>query len=283
MNQEKSGPTTSVGSWGLRYPGLLMGKGALIGSIVGCLLSCTLTVSAQVSKSTEGHTTFSYNGDSGPAFWDEINSTCAPTSTSRQSPIDINKVEVDRSLTRLETQLETTSFTLTNPGYTIKATPETSGTLVLNGTTYTLVQFHFHTLSEHTLTGKHGVMELHAVFQDENSNMAVIGVLYRIGRPNPFLARILKAGLPQKSTSNPMTVSDLNLANAFTNLSSYYTYPGSLTTPPCSETVTWLVLKQPAELSASQYEKFRKVLGNDFRPVQAPNSRVVRTTPGKRD
>jgi carbonic anhydrase len=126
-------------------------------------------------------------------------------------------------------------------------------------------------------------MELHAVFQDENSNLAVIGVLYRIGRPNPFLAKILSGGLPQKTTSDPVTVSDLNLANAFTDLSSYYRYPGSLTTPPCSETVTWLVLKQQAELSASQYEEFRKVLGNNFRPVQATNGRVVRATPGKRD
>jgi carbonic anhydrase len=78
-------------------------------------------------------------------------------------------------------------------------------------------------------------------------------------------------------------VNDLNLANVFTDLSSYYTYPGSLTTPPCSETVTWLVLKQQAELSASQYEEFRKVLGNDFRPVQAQNGRLVRATPRKDD
>jgi carbonic anhydrase len=252
-----------------------------LAGIIGSILCCTLTVSAQAPKSSEGHTSFSYTGDTGPGFWDEINSACATTSTSRQSPIDINKVAVDRSLTSLDAELEGTTFTLTNPGYTIKATPATSGTLVLNGTTYTLLQFHFHTLSEHTVKGQHSVMELHAVFQDQNSNLAVIGVMYRIGKANPFLAKILSAGLPEKTTSDPVTVGDLNLANAFTSLSSYYTYPGSLTTPPCSETVTWLVLKQQAELSASQYEEFRKVLGNDFRPLQAPNGRVVRATPGK--
>jgi carbonic anhydrase len=254
-----------------------------LAGIMGAIVCCTLGASAQIPKSSEGHESFSYSGDNGPGFWDEINSTCATTSSSRQSPINITKTQVDQSLTRLDTNLEGTTFTLTNPGYTVKATPATSGTLTLNGTKYTLLQFHFHTLSEHTINGSHGVMELHAVFQDENSTFAVIGVLYRIGKPNAFLTKILSAGLPQKTTSDAVTVSDLNLANAFTNLSSYYAYSGSLTTPPCSETVTWLVLKQPAELSAAQYQKFRNVLGNDFRPPQAPNGRVVRTTPGKGD
>jgi carbonic anhydrase len=86
-----------------------------------------------------------------------------------------------------------TTFALTNTGYTLKATPATSGTLTFDGTTYTLLQFHFHTLSEHTNKGQHSVMELHAVFQDENSNLAVIGIMYRIGKLNRFLAKILSA------------------------------------------------------------------------------------------
>jgi carbonic anhydrase len=296
MDLEQPGASVRTGSCAVRYTGVvrkcrkliertseMKSNRVFLAGIMGCLLCCTLTVSAQEPKSAEAHATFSYSGDTGPGFWDEINSSCATTSTSRQSPIDINKAEVDPRLAPLYTQLWETSFTLTNPGYTVKASPASSGTLVLNGTTYTLAQFHFHTLSEHTINGQYGVMELHAVFQDENANLAVIGVLYRLGRPNPFLAKLLSAGLPQKTTSDAVTVSDLNLADAFTDLSSYYTYPGSLTTPPCSETVTWLVLKQQAELSASQYEEFRKVLGNDFRPVQAPNGRVARATPGKRD
>lgn len=283
MIREQFTPSSCAGTRGMRYPRFGMRKGAFLAGFIGCLLCCTLTVSAQRPNSAEGHATFSYSGDTGPGFWDEINSACATTSTSRQSPIDINKAEVDRSLTLLDTRLAETSFTLKNPGYTVIATPTTPGSLTLNGTTFKLLQFHFHTLSEHTINGRHSVMELHAVFQDENSNLAVIGVLYRVGRANPFLAKILSTGLPQKTMSEPVTVSDLNLANAFTDLSSYYTYPGSLTSPPCSETVTWLVLKQPAELSASQYAEFRKVLGNDFRPVQAQNGRIVRATPRRDD
>lgn len=250
--------------------------------IVGYMSCCSLTISAQ-AKSSEHGTAFSYSGDTGPGFWEESNSACAATSASRQSPININDPEVDRSLTPISTVLGETSFTLKNTGYTVVATPENAGTLVLNGTTFTLRQFHFHTLSEHTIDQKHSVMELHAVFQDANSNYAVIGVLFRIGKADPFLSEILSSGLPQKTTSSAVTVSDLNLADAFTDLSSYYTYPGSLTTPPCSETVTWLVLKQQAEVTASQFQEFRNVLGNDFRPVQPLNNRVVRVTPRKRN
>lgn len=131
------------------------------------------------------------------------------------------------------------------------------------------------------IKGERSLMELHAVFQDADSNYAVIGVLYRIGKASPFLAKILNAGLPEKSTSSAVTVSELDLATAFTDLSRYYTYSGSLTTPPCSETVTWPVLRQQAELSASQFQEFRKVLGNDFRPLQARNGRVVLASPAK--
>jgi carbonic anhydrase len=245
--------------------------------ILGYMLSCSLMVCAQ----SAGHAQFSYSGDTGPGFWDEGNSACAATSTSRQSPIDIDGAKVDQSQTALDTELGETSFTLTNTGYTVVANPETAGTLNLNGTTFTLLQFHFHTLSEHTIKGEHSVMELHAVFQDADSHYAVIGVLYRIGEASPFLATILSAGLPEQTTSSAVTVSKLDLATAFTDLSRYYTYSGSVTTPPCSETVTWFVLRQQAELSASQFEEFQKVLGNDFRPLQARNSRVVLASPRK--
>jgi carbonic anhydrase len=121
-------------------------------------------------------------------------------------------------------------------------------------------------------------MELHVVFQNSSTNLAVIGVLYKIGRPNQFLQALLTAGLPPKSTSSPVTVERLDLKQAFPDLSSYYTYLGSLTTPPCSETVTWIVLKQWAEMSPEQYEALRHILGNAFRPIQATAGRVVRAT-----
>jgi carbonic anhydrase len=224
---------------------------------------------------------FTYNGDTGPGDWATLEadfSACASSPTAHQSPIDINAVIEDSRLDPLNLLLSDMPFTLINNGHTIMATPKFGGTLRLDGDTYTLSQFHFHTLSEHTVEGKRGVMELHAVFIDSNNNYAVIGMLYKIGKPNLFLQKLIAAGLPKLTTSAPVTIDSLGLGDAFTDTSRYYTYAGSLTTPPCSETVKWLVLKQWADLSPEQFEAFQTILGDDFRPLQKRNQRVVRAT-----
>jgi carbonic anhydrase len=222
---------------------------------------------------------FQYTGDKGPGFWGEISPACAPTSV-RQSPIDIDRVVMDAKLEPLRVISTETATVVRNPGYTLVGNTDNRPTLELGHVTYTLVEFHFHALSEHTVQGQYGVMELHVVFADPSlQKLAVIGVIYKVGKPNRFLQKILSAGLPEKSTSAPVTVEGLNVADAFTDLASYYNYPGSLTTPPCSETVNWFVLKRWAELSEEQFDAFRKVLGNDFRPLQTRNGRVVKATP----
>ncbi len=224
---------------------------------------------------------FTYNGDTGPGFWSDLEkdfSACAPLPTGHQSPIDIDAVIEDPRLGPLNLILNEMPFTVINNGHTIRATPKFGGILAIDGDTYTLTQFHFHTLSEHAVEGQRGVMELHAVFTDSHNNNAVVGMLYKIGRPNRFLEKLIAAGLPKLTTSAPVTIDRLSLDEAFTDTSRYYTYSGSLTTPPCSENVKWLVLKQWADLSPEQFEAFRTILGNDFRPLQKRNQRVVRAT-----
>ena len=220
---------------------------------------------------------FSYSGDTGPGFWSESDPKCG--STVRQSPIDIDHVVPDPGLGPLDLTSREGAFRLDNTGYTVNATPSVeSGRLTIAGKPFTLAQFHFHTLSEHTVNGKRGVMELHAVFQNSPQDLAVIGLLYTIGRADPFLQKLLDAGLPPKTSSAPVTVPGVDVKQAFPGLASYYTYAGSLTTPPCSETVTWFVLKQWGEMSPEQYEAFRHVLGNDFRPIQKTGGRKVSGT-----
>jgi carbonic anhydrase len=227
---------------------------------------------------------FAYTGDKGPGFWPELHdkhgkdfSACAPSPSARQSPIDINTVVEDPGLGPLDVRFVQAPFIIKNLGYTLQATPAFGGSLTLDGRSYSLVQFHFHTLSEHTVAGRHGVMELHLVFKHSDTDFAVIGELYRVGKPNAFLKTLIEAGLPEKTTSPEVTAMP-NLEKALTDASQYFTYPGSLTTPPCSPVVTWLVLKQWAELSPEQYEAFRKILGNDFRPLQNSNGRAVHAT-----
>ena len=93
---------------------------------------------------------------------------------------------------------------------------------------------------------------------------------------------MLTHGLPTKSGDEVNVPSQMiNVAGALTNTSRYYTYPGSLTTPPCTETVTWFVLHEYAQLSSEQFDAFRHILGNNFRPLQKRNGRTIRSTVGE--
>jgi len=242
------------------------------------LLTCASMVSAAE---------FEYSSDLGPGFWGEIPGfeVCAGISPdARQSPIDISEVRTDSSLSALDLNLLETEIALINNGHTIEQEYHNGSTLTIDGVVYQLLQFHFHTLSEHAVEGKRGLMELHAVFSDGSTgNLAVVSVLYKPGDDNSFLNDLIAAGLPEKTDDTVNSTSMINLANALTDTSSYYTYPGSLTTPPCSEIVTWIVLKEPATISESQRDAFRRILGNDFRPLQKLNDRTIRVTASGKD
>jgi carbonic anhydrase len=231
---------------------------------------------------------FAYSGDNGPGFWGGTPGweACAGTSrTQRQSPIDIDHIVFDRHLGPLALLLHETPLALTNNGHTIEEEYEPGSSLTVNGVVYGLSQFHFHTLSEHTVAGRHAAMELHAVFADPASdNKAVVGQQFVIGKTNRFIAELLTHGLPTKSGDEVNVHSQLiNVAAALTNTSRYYTYPGSLTTPPCTETVAWFVLHEYAQLSSEQFDAFRHILGNNFRPLQKRNGRTIRSTMGEDD
>jgi carbonic anhydrase len=235
-------------------------------------------------------TEFSYTGDTGPAYWYELNKkewkACAGTALdARQSPIDIVDVKVDRHLKPLAMEIFPTAIDIFNNGHTIEQHYEDTGSRIFfEGKEYGLLQFHFHTFSEHAVRGKRGDMELHAVFREPGGgDYLVIGLLFKVSyESNSFIQVLIDAGLPLKNGDT--TESDdeeINLADVLTSTSSYYTYQGSLTTPPCSEIVTWVVLQKPAKFTEEQYQVFRRILGNDFRPLQKLNDRVIRATKGK--
>lgn len=231
---------------------------------------------------------FEYSGNTGPGFWDELEGAgaCGRTTEegARQSPIDITRVRTDDRLRPLTLSLLDTEISLINNGHVIEQEYHNGSNLILNRGVYTLQQFHFHTLSEHAIRGRRGVMELHAVFRDESSGeLAVIGQIYRLGRANGFLDKLIEAGLPEKAGDHVESHEEINLADALTSTRSYYRYPGSLTTPPCSEVVTWLVLQQQATMSEEQFEAFNDIMGNNFRPLQERNDRVIRATTSRHD
>lgn len=233
---------------------------------------------------TRGQTTeFTYSGDHGPIHWSETLSweACAGTAANaRQSPVDIDQVTIDETLTPLQVRAHPTPVALVNNGHTVEEEYAPGSAVTVGGVSFALAQFHFHSPAEHTLHGRHDPLELHAVFAEpQSSRKVVIAQLYSVGSRSPFLARLLAERLPAKTGEHVETTHRINVADAFVSLARYYTYEGSLTTPPCSESVTWFVLEREAHLSEKQASAFHAVLGRNARPVQNLNHRSVRATP----
>lgn len=246
-------------------------------TITAGLLAISISATAQE---------FSYNGDNGPGYWSELSgdwSACAASSDdAAQSPINISKIKFDKSLKKLDLDIYDTTIDIFNNGHTIEQHYEGTGSRInFKDTEYELKQFHFHTLSEHVVAGQHSLMEMHLVFGDVEGlgTNLVIGQLFtKGGGNNKFIQKLIDAGLPEKDGDVTETEELINVGDGLASTSSYYTYSGSLTTPPCSEVVTWVVLQKPARISMDQFEAFRHILGNNFRPVQDTNGRVVTAT-----
>ena len=160
-------------------------------------------------------------------------------------------------------------------GHTIQITVEEGSTLTLNGKTYGLKQFHFHTPSEHTVDGKNLPLEMHMVHQSDDGNFGVIGLLFEEGKGNENFEQIIKhmPSLPGESSHFTDVKLDLNV-HVPKNISAFH-YTGSFTTHPCTENVEWLVLRNKFTLSADQIKAFSSRLHNNNRPIQAMNGRKL--------
>jgi carbonic anhydrase len=229
------------------------------------------------TETQEGHS-FGYAGDVGPGFWGKLDPDWKACAGARQSPIDITATRPARALAPLRLSLHPSPTHLVNNGHTLEMEYHAGSSVQWHGTTYDLLQFHFHTPSEHTIAGRRYPMELHAVFKAPSTGrLLVIGQLFQPGASNPFLARFA-AHLPAHSGGSWSGTGSIDVASELTGTSGYWTYAGSLTTPPCSPIVTWVVLKRIATASTGQLEAFWNVMGNNFRPTQAREGRAVEST-----
>jgi carbonic anhydrase len=155
----------------------------------------------------------------------------------------------------------------------LQATVEGDNEIVVDGKHFALKQFHFHTPSENLIKHHQYPLEAHFVNADENGNLAVVAVMFDQGSDNPFIASLTQT-LPTKDHTQTLAQS-FDVASLLPDTTQYYRFNGSLTTPPCSEGVRWFVMKQPKGLSADQLEKMHGMLGNNNRPVQDINARLV--------
>jgi len=202
----------------------------------------------------------------------------------KQTPVDIvTATTVPAALPALAFHYVATPFVVENTGHVVEVPYAPGSTLRVGQDTYGLLQFHVHAPSEHTVNGRFAAAELHLVHRDARLDLAVVGVLLQVGAPvNPVIDRILlNAPLDEGEVDLGGL---LNARDVLPRRVSYYTYSGSLTTPPCSEGVRWLVLKQPVLVSQQAIDNLHLIIGrfpayggfpDNNRPVRLLNGRAI--------
>ena len=222
---------------------------------------------------------WSYSGKTGPQNWSELQpefGTCA--TGQRQSPINIDDVyTLQGPAEALQFNYQPSNAVVVNNGHTIQVNLQGDNTLTVRGTTYKLVQFHFHTPSEEQVNYRNYAMVVHLVHRSAEGQLAVVAVLLEPGVASPLINKVW--------TYMPLDVNDtvrtpaglIDLNELLPKDQRYYQFMGSLTTPPCTEGVLWMVLKQPMQVSPAQLRLFQQLYPNNARPVQPLNNRPIRS------
>ena len=216
-----------------------------------------------------------YEEENGPDVWARLSPEYRLCSAGiHQSPIDIvNPTPAELPLITFNYQ--PTSLNIRNTGNTIEVVYTEDSWIEVDGTKYYLLQFHFHAPSEHTVSGNPYDMEMHLVHKSEDGTLAVIGVFIKGGSVNTAFDTFWQHLPSLQGESAQVDGVVLNASDLLPSIKHTYRYNGSLTTPPCSEDVKWLVLTTPIEMSHSQITAFKTILSGNNRPVQPLNDREL--------
>ncbi len=247
-----------------RVPCVLLPAALLIAA--SALTACT--------SSTE-HAHWSYQGDTGPAFWGSMDPEWRMAHDGRaQSPINLTRDNaVDANLPGLKFTSAPTTIVAKDNGHTIQWDAIGANTLTIGKDVYALKQFHFHAPSEHTVDGKHYPVELHFVHANAQGNLAVVGVMLNPSNHGADAYQALMQTIPHHGQQGQPV--QFNPYALLPSTRSYATYSGSLTTPPCTEGVRWIVLTTPSRVTNRQVAAFMNAYNGNARPVQPVNGRLV--------
>ncbi len=221
---------------------------------------------------------WTYEGDEGPAHWDDLCLGYNACAGSSQSPVNIEQPIADANLADIVENYNNSTVHILNNGHTQQFNYNDGSDITVNGEKYSLLQFHFHTPSEHRVNGISYPMEVHLVHKNATTGkLAVIGILFEEGAENELLKKFI-AHLPaDKNETYDDATTTYDIASLLPSGHGYYTYAGSLTTPPCSEIVTWLVLKDHVIASVEQIHQIETLEHENNRPIQELHGRVVKS------
>lgn len=221
---------------------------------------------------------WSYEGETGPAKWGELSAefeACARG--QRQSPINIQSGSTLLGPAEPVTfNYQPSNASVVNNGHTIQVDVQGDNHIVVRGLRYTLIQFHFHNPSEEQINGRAFPMVAHLVHRSDMGQLAVVAVLLEAGADNPLMHKVWTYLPLDVKDRVPMPAGLLDLREILPTDPRYYQFMGSLTTPPCSEGVLWMVMKKPVPVGAGQLRVFSQLFPMNARPVQALNGRPVR-------
>jgi len=242
--------------------------------ISGVLAALALVVGAPFAQQHAGPH-WSYGGTDGPTHWGELDKTFKTCQLGHhQSPIDI-RAPKPADLPPIQFAYRPTSLHIVNNGHTIQVNYAPGSFIIVGDKRYQLTQFHFHHPSEERINGKGFEMVAHLVHAAPDGKLAVVAVLLDAGAANPVIASLWQHLPAHEGREQKLDDVQIDVTGLLPQDRGYYTFTGSLTTPPCSEDVTWFVLKAPEPISQSQADAFGKIYPRDARPVQPLNDREV--------
>ena len=220
------------------------------------------------------HLHWEYAGRDGPAHWGALGEEFAACQTGRlQAPIDIPVRLAIRNDFPIRPGYQASSGDIVNNGHTIQVVLADGGSVNLSGQDYPIAQFHFHTPAEERVAGKRYPLNAHLVHKSANGTIAVIGIFFKVGAENAVLKSVF-SNLPAEESSVPLP-EKFDIGSMLPHALSYYKYAGSLTTPPCSEGVTFYILSTPLEISRAQLNAFQKRFHRNARPIKPVNGRMI--------
>lgn len=231
-----------------------------------------LLLSSSAISATGPH--WEYSGEAGPENWAKLSPEYGACAGKNQSPINLSGL-IDAKLKPIAFSYKAGTTEILNNGHTVQVNAAEGSSITVDGIQFDLKQFHFHAPSENLINGKSYPLEAHLVHADKDGNLAVVAVMFNAGTASAALEKAW-AQMPKNSGDKVDLSAKLSPLDLLPKNRDYYRFNGSLTTPPCSEGVRWLVMKHPASASKEQIETFAHVMHHpNNRPVQAVNARPV--------
>jgi len=242
-----------------------------------CLPAALLTLFATVCAAQEKHDHhWGYEGKEGPEHWGDLEKDYASCKLGQlQAPIDIRNAKKSE-LPAIQFDYHAGPLRIVNNGHSVQVNYAPGSIITVGEKRYELKQFHFHRPSEESINGRHSEMVIHLVHADADGNYGVVAVLLETGAANAAIETLWSHAPKQAGPEQKLDNVQIQPSGLLPSAHGYYTFAGSLTTPPCTENVTWFVLKAPVTISKEQAAAFARLYEHNARPLQPLNGRVVR-------